>query len=150
MSSKYGFQGPGERLRQGHDQQAAESAEAEGRTDELERMYGSIDANVRDLLKDFLSTVDKRDLPINRGEVQYPTYSSDPPHLAICWNVGDAYKLFPGSTTTPLVYPLYISMKYDNNVIRMFAETKQTHVFSNGNMNVLRGMLEQVTGLRVR
>ena len=150
MPSKYGFQDPGEKLGQAQDQHLAENADPQGRTDELERIYGSIDSKVRDLLKDFLATVNHSNLPISRGELQYPTYSSDPPHLAICWNVGDAYERFRGSTTTPMVYPMHVLMKYEGSEVQIFAETSQAYLFSNGNMIVLRRMLEQVTGLRTR
>src|SRR4051794_1178286 len=107
MSSKYGFQDSGAKSGPEQGQQPAGNAETRGRTDELERIYGSIDSKVRDLLKDFLTTVNQGNLKISRGELHYPTYSSDPPHLAICWNVGDAYEQFRGSTTTPIVYPLH-------------------------------------------
>jgi hypothetical protein len=150
MPSKYGFQGPGEKKGQEQGQQVAENAESQGRTDELERIYDSIDSKVRDLLNDFLTTVDRGDLNISRGILHYPTYSSDPPHLALCWNVGDAYELFRGSTTTPMVYPMHVFIKYDGSDVRIFAETHHAYIFSNGNMAVLRKMLEQVTGLRAR
>src|SRR5215210_7171203 len=145
MPSKYGFQDSGAKSGQDQGQQVAQNAEPQGRTDELERIYARFDLGVRDLLKDFLSTVHKGDLSINRGELHYPTYSSDPPHLAICWNVGDAYEQFRGSTTTPMIYPLRVFIKYDGSDVRIFAETQHAHVFSNGNMTVLRKMLEQVT-----
>jgi hypothetical protein len=148
MSSKYGFQGPGETKRQEHGQQLAESAELQGRTEELERIYGSIDSKVRDLLKDFLATVDEGNLNISRGELHYPTYSSDPPHLAMCWNVGDVYERFRGSSTTPMIYPMHVYIKYDGSDVRIFAETSQAYIFSNGNMILLRKMLQQATGLR--
>jgi len=148
MPSQYGFQGSGEKTGQERDQRLAENADPQGRTEELERVYGSIDSKVRDLMIDFLSTVNKGNLSINRGELHYPTYSSDPPHLAICWNVGDAYELYKGSSTTPMVYPMQVFVKYEGSEIRLFAETGQAYIFSNGNMIVLRRMLEQVTGLR--
>jgi hypothetical protein len=150
MPSKYGFQDPGGKKGQEQGRQLAANADTQGRTEELERIYGSIDSKVRDLLKDFLSTVDKGNLNISRGVIQYPTYSSDPPHLAICWNVGDAYELFRGSTTTPMIYPIQVYIKYDGNDVQIFSETHQAYVFSNGNMTVLRKMLEQVTGLHAR
>jgi hypothetical protein len=150
MPSKYGFQDPGARKGQEQGQQVDENTESQERTHELERIYGSIDSKVRDLLKDFLVTVNKDDLHISRGILHYPTYSSDPPHLAICWNVGDAYELFRGSKTTPMVYPMHVFIKYDGSDVGIFAETQHAYIFSNGNMIVLRKMLEQVTGLHAR
>jgi hypothetical protein len=95
-----------------------------------------------------LATVNSSNLNISRGVLDYLTYSSDPPHLAICWNVGDAYERFRGSATTPMIYPMHVFIKYEGSDVQIFAETSQSYIFSNGNMIVLRKMLQEVTGLR--